>query len=85
MKTKELNLQDLANWVIDQTIKAGADDCKVSLSKRRMVDINYREQKPEVIKEATTKNLYLEVFVNNRYAGNSRCKDHGRGSLPHTS
>jgi len=71
MKTKELNLQDLANWVIDQTIKAGADDCKVSLSKRRMVDINYREHKPEVIKEATTRNLYLEVFVNNRYAGHS--------------
>jgi len=70
-KEKEVNLQELSDWVIDQTLKAGADNCKVSLSKRRLVEINYREHKPEVIKEATTKNLYLEVFINNRYAGQS--------------
>ncbi len=70
-KEKEVNLQELSDWVIDQTLKAGANDCKVSLSKRRLVEINYREHKPEVIKEATTKNLYLEVFINNRYAGQS--------------
>ena len=70
-KEKEINLQELSGWVIDQTLKAGADNCKVSLSKRRLVEINYREHKPEVIKEATTKNLYLEVFINNRYAGQS--------------
>lgn len=60
--------RELADWIIDQTKKAGAQDCKVSLSKRRMVEINYRDHKPEVIKEATTKNLSLEVFINNRYA-----------------
>jgi len=70
-KEKELNFQELADWVIDKTLKAGADNCKVSLSKRRLVEINYRDQKPEVIKEATTKSLYLDVFVNNRYAGQS--------------
>lgn len=70
-KEKEVNPQELSDWVIDQTLKAGADNCKVSLSKRRLVEINYREHKPEVIKEATTKNLYLEVFINNRYAGQS--------------
>jgi PmbA protein len=35
------------------------------------VEINYRDRKPEVIKEATTQSLYLEVFVNKRYAGQS--------------
>jgi PmbA protein len=70
-KEKELNLQELADWVIAQTLKAGANNCKVSLSKRRLVEINYRDRKPEVIKEATTKNLYLEVFINNRFAGQS--------------
>ncbi len=70
-KEQQVNLQDLADWVIDQTLKAGANDCKINLSKRRLVEINYRERKPEVIKEATTKNLYLEVFINNRYAGQS--------------
>jgi len=63
--------QELADWVIDQTKKAGAKDCKVNLSKRRFVEINYRDRKPEVIKEATTKGLYLQVFINNRFAGQS--------------
>ncbi len=70
-KEKELKLQELADWVIARTLKAGANNCKVSLSKRRLVEINYRDRKPEVIKEATTKNLYLEVFINNRFAGQS--------------
>lgn len=63
--------QELADWVIEQTKKAGANDCKVNLSKRRFVEINYRDRKPEVIKEATTKGLYLEVFINNRFASQS--------------
>ena len=63
--------QELANWVIDQTKKAGANDCKVNLSKRRFVEINYRDRKPEVIKEATTQGLYLQVFINNRFASQS--------------
>ena len=57
IKEQQLNFRDLADWVIDQTLKAGANDCRVSLSKRRRVNINYRDRKPEVIKEATTKNL----------------------------
>lgn len=63
--------QELADWVIDQTKKVGASECKVNLSKRRFVEINYRDRKPEVIKEATTKGLYLQVFINNRFAGQS--------------
>ena len=70
-KDQQLNFRELADWVIDQTKKAGANDCRVSLSKRRLVEINYRDRKPEVIKEATTQNLYLEVFINNRFAGQS--------------
>ncbi len=71
LKEQQMSFPDLAAWVIDQTKKAGAQDCRVSLSRRRLVEINYRDRKPEVIKEATTKNLYLEVFMNNRFAGQS--------------
>jgi PmbA protein len=70
-KNNQKEFQDLAGWVIDQTKKAGANDCKVNLSKRRFVEINYRDRKPEVIKEATTQSLYLQVFINNRFAGQS--------------
>jgi len=63
--------QELADWVIDQAKKAGVKDCKVNLSKRRFVEINYRDRKPEVIKEATTQGLNLEVYINNRFASQS--------------
>jgi PmbA protein len=70
-KDQQQEFRELAGWVIDQTKQAGANDCKVSISKRRSVEINYRDRKPEVIKEATTQGLYLEVFINNRFAGKS--------------
>lgn len=70
-KDQQLAFPELAEWVIARTRKAGANDCRVSLSKRRLVEINYRDHKPDVIKEATTQSLYLDVFVNNRHAGQS--------------
>jgi len=71
VKDKQMSFPELADWVISRTLKAGANDCRVNLSKRRTVEINYRDRKPEVIKEATTHGLYLEVFINNRFAGKS--------------
>jgi PmbA protein len=71
IKNKQMSFPELADWVISRTMKAGAGDCRVSISKRRLVEINYRDRKPEVIKEATTQGLYLEVFINNRFAGQS--------------
>jgi PmbA protein len=68
IKDQQTDFRELADWVISQTTKAGAQNCRVNLSKRRIVEINYRDRKPEVVKEATTQNLYLEVFTNNRYA-----------------
>lgn len=70
-KNQNTGFPELADWVISHTLKAGADQCRVSLSKRKTVEITYRDHKPEVIKEATTKGLYLEVFMNNRFAGQS--------------
>ncbi len=71
LQIQQQDFRELADWVIDQSKKAGASDCKVSVSKRRFVEINYRDRKPEVIKEATTQNLNLQVFTNNRYASQS--------------
>ncbi|MBN2481187.1 MAG: TldD/PmbA family protein [Bacteroidales bacterium] len=68
---QQQNFNELADWVIDRTLKSGANGCKVNLSKTRFVDIIYRERRPDVIKEATTQSLSLEVFVNNRYASQS--------------
>lgn len=70
-KESQLNYPELAQWVIDRTLKAGAKECRVSLSRSRLIEINYRERKPDTLKEASTRNLNLEVFVDNRYADQS--------------
>ena len=64
-------MQDLAAWSIETAKAAGADDCRVQISNRRFVEISYRLQKPENIKEATTRNLNIEIYVDNRYSGQS--------------
>lgn len=61
-------MTQLCSWVVDTTKKAGADDCKVRISKSRFVEVEYRERKPEKIKEATTKRLDLDVYVDQRYS-----------------
>ena len=62
---------DLASWVLDRARLAGSGDSRVRVNRRRHVEVNYRERRPEVIKEATTQGLFLEVFANKRYAGRS--------------
>lgn len=59
---------DLVAWVIKATKSAGADNCKVNLDSNRSIEISYRDRKPENIKEASTKALNIEVFVNGRFS-----------------
>jgi PmbA protein len=61
-------MQELTAWTIKTAKAAGADDCKVNIGSQRNVEISYRERKPETIKEATTRQLYIQVFVNGRYS-----------------
>jgi len=64
-------MQDLSAWAIKTAKSAGADACKVSINGQRNVEISYRQRKPENIKEATTKGLYIQIFVNGRYSSQS--------------
>jgi PmbA protein len=61
-------MQELAAWTIKTAKAAGANDCKVSIGSQRNVEISYRQHKPETIKEATTKRLYIQIFANGRYS-----------------
>ena len=63
IKDKPLSFPELADWVISQTKKAGARDVRVNISKRRLVEIIYRDRKPDVIKEATTQGLSLRSIL----------------------
>jgi PmbA protein len=62
---------DLANWVLKETKKAGADECVVGHWKSRSVEIAYRDRKPESIKEAAKRGLDVRIYVNGRYSGQS--------------
>jgi PmbA protein len=64
-------LYDLAGWGIQTAKAAGADACRIGIDGERTVEISYRERKPENIKEASTKSLSLEIFVNGRYSSMS--------------
>lgn len=62
-------IRELAAWAIKTAKAAGADASKVNINGERFVEIAYRERKPENIKEAAKKGLYIEIFVNKRYSG----------------
>ena len=64
-------LYDLAEKAIEIAKSSGADDCRVAVGGQRFVEISYRDHKPENIKEASTKGLGVEIFVNKRYSSQS--------------
>jgi PmbA protein len=64
-------LLDICQWVIDKATSMGATDCKASLANRKFVEINYLDKQPEVIKEATTQSLSVDIFVGQKYSNQS--------------
>lgn len=58
---------DLCAWTIQQARTAGANDCKVVVSRSRSVELSYRQRKPETVKEATSQSLMLQLFVDGKY------------------
>jgi PmbA protein len=59
---------NLCEIVLKTAKEAGADDCRVSFSKRRFVEVQYREHKPETVREATTQGIAVDIYVNGRYS-----------------
>ncbi len=65
------DMLNLAQWCVQVAKSVGADDCRVSIDSERFIEISYRERKPENIKEASTRGLNIEIFVNGRYSSQS--------------
>jgi PmbA protein len=61
-------MRDLCRCAIETAGKAGANDSRVSLEKRRFVELRYRDRKPEIIKQASTVQLSLNLYVAGRYS-----------------
>lgn len=64
-------LKNLCKWVAGLAEKNGAGQCKTTIVNTRNVNIRYREQKPEIIREATTQGLSLEIFIEGKYSSQS--------------
>jgi PmbA protein len=64
-------LYELAEAGIKTATAAGAGACRINIDGERTVEVSYRDRKPENIKEASTKGLNLEVFVDGRYSAMS--------------
>ncbi len=64
-------LFDLAAWALKTAKAEGADECRANAYRERSIEISYRERKPETVKEARTRGIYLEVFAGGRYSGQS--------------
>jgi len=61
-------IRELAAWAIKTAKSAGANDCRVQIESEREVQVTYRDRKPENIKEASTRGLYIQIFANGRYS-----------------
>ena len=62
---------DLAHWAIDRALKAGADQAAVGIYLSRQVEIEFRNKQLDKLQEATRNSLYLEVYAQQRYSGQS--------------
>lgn len=59
---------DLTAAALEAAKRAGAGAARASLGRTRFVEVAYRERKPETIKEAATRRLSIDVYVDGRYS-----------------
>ena len=61
-------LKELTEWTLKTVQQEGAQAVKVSINSSRFVEIDYREKKPENIKEATEKYMGISFYVDGRFS-----------------
>jgi len=66
-----INKLDLAQWVIEQATKSGADEAAVAITNQRDVEFQYRDKKLEKLKESTQNGLTLDIYTQKRYSSHS--------------
>lgn len=64
-------MYDLAARAVKMATAAGANDCRARIQNERFVEVGYRQRQPENIKEASTRNLLIQIFANGRYSSQS--------------
>jgi PmbA protein len=62
---------ELAHWVVTQAKKAGADDAAVNIVNQRDIDVEYRDNKLDKLKDSTQNSLSLSIYANQKYSSHS--------------
>ena len=64
-------LLDLAGRILNLAGKAGAEAGKVNLTADRSIEVSYRDRQPETIKEASTRQVNIDFYVQGRFSSQS--------------
>jgi PmbA protein len=62
---------ELTKWAVDYAIKSGASEAAAELTKRRDVEVGYRDGMLENLKESTQNSLNLSIYQDNRYSSHT--------------
>jgi PmbA protein len=61
----------LAEWVIKEAIKNGADQVAVNIYSSRGIDVEFRENKIDKLQEATQNSLNLQIYTSHKFSSHS--------------
>jgi len=61
----------LAHWAVNEAKKAGANETSVNITNSRDVEVEVRDQNIDKLQESTQNSLSINIYVNNRYSGQS--------------
>lgn len=59
---------NLASWVAGYARQKGASHAATSISRSRSVQVEIREQRPDIIRESTDNSLTLQIFRDNKFS-----------------
>jgi PmbA protein len=61
----------LAEWIIKEAVKAGADEISAVLYTSRGIQVEYRDKKLEKLQESSRNSLELDIYAKKKYSGHS--------------
>ena len=62
---------ELAEWAMEFSLKAGANESVVDISNSRNIEIQFRDKKLDKLQESTQNSLNLQIYANRRYSSHS--------------
>lgn len=70
----------LAHWAQKYALENGADNTSIVISRNRSINVDFRDDQIDKLKESTQNSLWIEIFAGGRYSTHST-NDLRRGSL----